>query len=807
MGSDMLNLMLGPSARGRQMSDEEELQSLVAGVEGTGSLPTASADTSRQLQVRGRWSEPAGGLGEAQRLKHERLSCPVEVSPPHGDAWGQDVSLPSAASHAVSSRDPAENREASPTRHAIVAVKSMLGGQHAFALQCWFRHFDRNHNGRIDRDEFRNGMAELGYSTEAALQLWQDLDPDKYGEITFEVIDREQSQVWSSFRRWCAAHFQDPRDMILQMKRLYAQNHNIPETVEEELSLEEFEEGLYHFGWDRGYAAMLFGACDVDQEAKINVRGLQWLQVEAKRQKAKEENRRRSFRIATNKARHEQIAHHVLADFKLFLKRSFGNTFRAWRRALDIDGTMTLQRVELFKACRQLEWKGDVRALWTALDHDGSGTTTFEELDLGSARLLAQFKEWAMLNWGSKPAAATFEALDVGKRKKISYSQFASSCESRGFMRKAKSVAGMLDWHDRKYLMADDLAFLDIWKPPEWLTAIPNKAAADTFKQFLLNRYRHMLKAWRVCLDKDNSNCVSWHEFREAARHLKCNIDIAGAWLAFDTDLSGFVSLRELCPETHDSLMHFKAWAEEEFGNVRAAFKALDKDNSGQLTFKEFRGACRNFGFQGNTPVLFSSLDIQKDNVLRIKELSFLDDWPMPLEQLPEQADGFGLETLQGATGAPDGDKEAVEKHMLEYSIPGPGPGAYTLPDCFGAEDRTPGVRHGGAFSFANRPAKKERRSVGPANYTPSLRPTTSRKPAWSFGGGGAGAPRPNTAGSTPERRCKPTTVSTSPGPGSYNLGTTFLVGGPKFSMRPRRAFKLHPAQRALGEQDRISAG
>lgn len=40
---------------------------------------------------------------------------------------------------------------------------------------------------------------------------------------------------------------------------------------------------------------------------------------------------------------------------------------------------MCLQKVELFKACRQLNWKGDVRALWRALDFDNSGSTTLEE--------------------------------------------------------------------------------------------------------------------------------------------------------------------------------------------------------------------------------------------------------------------------------------------------------------------------------------------------------------------------------------------------------------------------------------------
>ena len=37
-------------------------------------------------------------------------------------------------------------------------------------------------------------------------------------------------------------------------------------------------------------------------------------------------------------------------------------------------GTMNLQRAELFKVCRSLGWKGDVRLLWQALDADSAGT-------------------------------------------------------------------------------------------------------------------------------------------------------------------------------------------------------------------------------------------------------------------------------------------------------------------------------------------------------------------------------------------------------------------------------------------------
>merc|ERR1719282_1435490 len=110
-------------------------------------------------------------------------------------------------------------------------------------------------------------------------------------------------------------------------------------------------------------------------------------------------------------------------------------------------------------------------------------------------------------------------------------------------------------------------------------------------------------------MDKDNSNSCNWHEFQEAAKAVKYNNDVAGAWLSLDEDLSGFITLKEIDSAAHDSLLEFKNWADNEFGGVRSAFKIFDRDNSGELTFKEFRNACRNYGFPGNLRNLFLCID------------------------------------------------------------------------------------------------------------------------------------------------------------------------------------------------------
>merc|ERR1719382_1353824 len=54
-------------------------------------------------------------------------------------------------------------------------------------------------------------------------------------------------------------------------------------------------------------------------------------------------------------------------------------------------------------------------------------------------------------------------------------------------------------------------------------------------------------------------------------------MQLAGAWLALDQDLSGFISLMEIDPVAHVTLVKFKNWADKEFGGVRSAFTCMDR--------------------------------------------------------------------------------------------------------------------------------------------------------------------------------------------------------------------------------------
>jgi hypothetical protein len=132
-----------------------------------------------------------------------------------------------------------------------------------------------------------------------------------------------------------------------------------------------------------------------------------------------------------------------------------------------------------------------------------------------------------------------------------------------------------LDFEGHKFVTAEDFEILQNWKPPAFLSAADNPSAAEEFKKCLIEEYGNYLKAWRHCLAPDAHNRCIWTEFEDACRKLHFDGDYAGAWRVLDKDLSGYITLGELDAEANETLLSFRLWAHEEFGNVASAFNAF----------------------------------------------------------------------------------------------------------------------------------------------------------------------------------------------------------------------------------------
>jgi len=412
--------------------------------------------------------------------------------------------------------------------------------------------------------------------------------------------------------------------------------------------------------------------------------------------------------------------------------------------------------------------------------------------------LLAEFKVWVTQHYGNISALLLFQTLDTHNKRKLGYTTFARELEAQGFTGRAKALAQMLDWQEKKYLQMDDFALFDIWKPPAWLTAAPNPAAAEAFKKSLKHRYGQPVKGWRVAMDKDNSNSCTFREFQDACKHLRLTSDMAGAWIALDEDLSGFITFKEIDAKAYEALVHFRRWTDMEFGGVRSAFKVLDRDASGNMSYREFRLACRSFGFTRDVKRVFDSLDQNSEGSISFKEAVFLDDWDMPLE---DTDGGPSRNSVLQELTFDAGIEQPPTSPTLEYSTFCPGPGAYTIPCTFGCKDKA-STKHSSAYSFGNKGRSWlqycKTKSVGPAKYEPAVQNMVRKKPAWTFANSSRCTVADGSVGIMPRgisvRSLTDDGLLPQPGPGSYDIRS--VADAPMFSFQPRRGLNVHPSQR-----------
>eukprot|EP00930_Biecheleria_cincta_P103567 TRINITY_DN9557_c0_g1_i2.p1 TRINITY_DN9557_c0_g1~~TRINITY_DN9557_c0_g1_i2.p1 ORF type:complete len:528 (+),score=120.35 TRINITY_DN9557_c0_g1_i2:145-1728(+) len=301
------------------------------------------------------------------------------------------------------------------------------------------------------------------------------------------------------------------------------------------------------------------------------------------------------------------------------------------------------------------------------LDKDDSGVASLDELDAPAAEDLAYFRRF--VNERFRTIDEAFVAIDMEKANKVREKQFDFALRKLGFRRATRSLFDALDKDGNKAIEIDDVRFLEKWNPLPFLLVVPSNDAKEDVKKLLKQRYRNYLKAWRILLDKDNSNRCNWHEFLAACRALGYNGDVAAAWRAFDEDLSGYISLKEIDPEASERLLNFSRWCRKEFGTVHNAFAVFNTRGEEGLNYLEFRSSCRVYGYTGNVKKLFTALDTGGEGTLSLREVAFLDEWEAeqdeeegrPSRSLPQDT-GVARQTLIRRTMIlNDAEKAAIE--------------------------------------------------------------------------------------------------------------------------------------------------
>lgn len=672
--------------------------------------------------------------------------------------------------------------KATSSREVKDQIKGFLETVEGNSLRTWLRFFDTNRDNKISFGEFHMGMLRLNFTGDTR-SIFSFLDNDGSGEISLEEIDNASARVWVLFRKWCVATFKSGKDFLQQL----SSGNRKP------VDMEAFTHGIKVLGWTEGFEEILYKSIDMDNTGHISHENIAFLETDMKRQKRKNAAKAKAQKLNARKLQERRAADAALLDFRRYLLQKFGSFTRAWRRGIDTDGSMVVQKHEAVKACQELGWHGNVRCLWKALDKDEGGVTLFEELDGPSAEQLAQFQCFCVRKFGNIKAA--FRAFDKNNTHRLKKNEFLTAISEAGFTRSRKGLFEALDFQGNGSLIYEDLCFLESWRPSAYLSSDENPAAMNEFKQALLKHFQHYLKAWRH-MDKDGSNRCSWPEFERVCKLINFKGDQAGAWRALDADLSGFISLQELDKTALVVIMEFKDWADEEFGGIRAAFGVFDSDHSGDLNYSEFRRCCRAYGYNGDCKKLFLALDYNNSCTLELKDVAFIDTWESP-EKTAEMAAAVAADNVKQQNNIrPDKDPGTVR-----FATEAPAPGAYEIPSGIGAARSTPATRYNGSPRWPTQELSPDKNVRDKRTRLPPLQEGVSpqqydvmtglqqaswvrQKPSFSFG-----------RSSRPSNETTPRGRPTVPGPGDYAPMPPSTTA-PKYAFTSRRPVVMHPLTR-----------
>jgi len=345
-------------------------------------------------------------------------------------------------------------------------------------------------------------------------------------------------------------------------------------------------------------------------------------------------------RGAGGMSKYSILARSGLPQFHAWSSREFGSMVRLWR-CLDVHNNMRIGREQFLRGLRDFGYSYKLAGLFKVLNRDMTGTLLFYHFAPEAALQIAELLVWARARFGSILLGGLSSA--VYQRGKITRKQFFELFKKEGFV-KDEALQFTFDLVDKDgdgRVVREEVAALDQWEFPEWLTVDPDIQAAEACMRSLLEKSKgNALLAWRE-LDRNGSMRVAWLEFRQACRRLLPPEELEklpAVWRALDKDLSGWLSLREFDTHANDMLTRLINWVHEMFGTMTDAFQKLGNPE-GKISYTEFRQVVRPSGFGDDSiTYLFNGLDMNRSNYLTIGEVRFLDQWQMLSDHNEEEA-------------------------------------------------------------------------------------------------------------------------------------------------------------------------
>lgn len=353
---------------------------------------------------------------------------------------------------------------------------------------------------------------------------------------------------------------------------------------------------------------------------------------------------------------------HKKEGFKNALLVRCGSILGAWKYSLDLDGNGRISEGEFALALRRLGFHGNIRTLWRELDQDHDGLITLGDLDEETYQLLTEFTDAAESHYGNL-LLCWIKGMDAKGTGKCTEDTFAKICKEIGYSGNPNRLFRLMQPEaGRRFLTLRDLdtrsydafsrgdfrmlkevkkdknaprkskkemgfherqsqCFFHTFRDGQKEAA--NYASAcrlsiappqliDTlaeFKELLWRKYGSMMGAWRNLLDADGSGKITFMEFCQAARSVGYGGNLKALWAELDEDNSGFISLKELDPDTYELVEAFNKFLHDKYGSLTNAWlHGFGKGFHARMDEENFIRKLKKIGWEGEGHKLFKCL-------------------------------------------------------------------------------------------------------------------------------------------------------------------------------------------------------
>ncbi|CAE7895865.1 SEP2 [Symbiodinium necroappetens] len=262
-------------------------------------------------------------------------------------------------------------------------------------------------------------------------------------------------------------------------------------------------------------------------------------------------------------------------DFTAFANRRFGNCVRLWF-VLDPEEHLKLANKQFVRGCEEIGFSGCLTTLWRQLDHDGSGSILFSDIDPESAMQLADLK--VIFTQQFEGSAEKFmKSVDSKGSHRASKDEFVRAMDALNCPPgTSRRLFDLLCRYNCTTISVKDLLFLQRWTPPPFYFVRGDLRLLNSFRSALAELHGSALRAWFRLWDPDQLFRISWFRFRLGVANIarrhgglpNMEEDAAKVWRTLDEECFGWATLRTFYPEAFEAATRLKRWATLSHGSV-----------------------------------------------------------------------------------------------------------------------------------------------------------------------------------------------------------------------------------------------